>query len=369
MSNIEWWSPQLGKKEKKNLSRVINSNFPNEGRITLELEDYFSNYFGVKHAILTTSGTAAIYLGLKANGIGVGDRVAVPNLTFIATANAVKLTGATPVFVDVMERTLCIDHDQVLKKHAENPLSAVVPVHVSGRSALNLQAISIYRKLGIKIVEDAAEALGSREPSSGKHLGTLSNSGAFSFSPNKIITSGQGGLVITNDDDVALKIREIKDQGRPIRGTGGDDTHNSIGFNFKFTDLQAAVLQAQLTRVDHRIAHLKHIYSFYKSYLNPNLQVNLLNFDVANGELPLWPEYMSKNRNKLEKIFQKNKIDYRKIWKPITSQVPYFEDSEYPNSLSASTNILWLPSSFNLKPRDLKKITEVINSISISEKK
>jgi len=359
---IEWWSVKTSDISIDKLENVLKSNFPNEGPVTLYLEDFFKDYFKVKHAVLTTSGTLAIYLGLKALGIGPGDRVAVPNLTFIATANAVSLTGATPVLVDVESHSLCIDAEKLEAEHQSSPLKAVIPVHVSGRSAFSLKLKSVIERLGLKCVEDAAEAFGSKDPVTGKLLGTIGAVGAFSFSPNKLITSGQGGLVLTNDGEINDAIREIKDQGRPKRGTGGDDIHKSIGFNFKYTDLQAALLEGQLDQITSRVQHLKNVYEYYAAHIDR--KEVLLKFNTKDGEFPLWPEVQANKRSQLEVIFQSRFIGYRRVWHPLSTQIPYKNES---NSLKVSVEVspkcLWLPSSFNLTEKNLATIVGAINEI------
>lgn len=358
--DVEWWSVETGTEELKHLEEVIKRGFPNEGPVTLDLEAYFRDYFGVKHAILTTSGTIALFLALKSLGIGPGDKVGVPNLTFIATANAVSLTGATPVLIETLEETLCIDFVDLQKTHNRTPLKAVIPVHVSGRSAFTSSGQEILNNLNIKVIEDAAEAFGSRDPVSRKLLGTIGHAGAFSFSPNKIITSGQGGLVVTSDDNLASKIREIKDQGRSTRGTGGDDTHKSIGFNFKFTDLQAAVLFGQIKKLDWRIQHLTETYESYKEQIQ---NLKLLEFQTRTGEFPLWPEIQANQRINLEIRLDAEKVGYRKIWHPLSTQVPYFtQDTNFKISENASKKTLWLPSAFTLTKLKIDKVIRTLNA-------
>jgi perosamine synthetase len=360
-NQVEWWNVSTVGSEIQNLSDVISSGFLNEGPVTLELEEYFKMFFGVKYAILTTSGTIALYLGLKAIGIGPGDKVGVPNLTFIATANAVALTGAEVVLIDVHANTLCIDEEALIKVHKFVGLRAVVPVHVSGRSALTPELCAALKEFDIAIVEDAAEAFASKDPIQKCYLGTIGSAGAFSFSPNKIVTSGQGGLVVTNSDEVAGRIRELKDQGRPTRGTGGDDLHISLGFNFKYTDLQAAVLKAQLEQLTVRMKHLSSIYDFYSKCFNPN--VRLLNFQTQEGEFPLWPEIQVENRQEFEAHLQNSGVGFRRIWHPLSTQKPYqAQNGQFAISEEISMKTLWLPSAFSLNQKKLERVVLAINS-------
>jgi perosamine synthetase len=290
----------------------------------------------------------------------------VPNITFIATANAVALAGAEPILIEVDPKTLCLDPKNLRRVHQTSPLSAVIPVHVSGRSALTLEMVTTLEELKITFVEDAAEALASKDPYSGKFLGTIGSAGAFSFSPNKVVTSGQGGLVVTNDDKIAEMIRELKDHGRPTRGTGGDDIHYSLGFNFKYTDIQAALLKSQLRKINSRILHLKSVYEHYHNSLSS--EISLLEFDIKNGELPLWPEIRVADRPKMERLLTNHGIGYRKIWHPLSTQVPYkSQDKNFETSKMISREILWLPSSFSLTPKKLEKVVRVLNLYKDSE--
>lgn len=361
-TSIPWWSVDLSSVKVEDFREVISSNFPNEGNLTSKLSEQLKSFLNVKHAILTTSGTTALFLGLKALGVDSHSRVAVPNLTFIATANAVSLTGAKVVLVDVDPITLTISIESLKQAHKDSPLDLIIPVHVSGRSAFNGELVDWAIQNDIKVVEDAAEAFGSRDPVHDALLGTIGEVGAFSFSPNKLITSGQGGLVVTNDDDLAGKIRRLKDQGRPERGTGGDDNHDTLGFNFKFTDLQAALLLAQLPLIKNRLEHLKDVYKFYESTLSDFSQFRLGYFNVGKNEIPLWPELICVNRARVEEILTQNGIGFRKIWKPISTQNPYLSEGSFKNSIELSRSTLWLPSSFFLNTDKLQYIVSILQN-------
>ena len=189
----------------------------------------------------------------------------VPDVTFIATANAVRMTGAQPVFLDIDPKTLNMDPEKITSVITDKT-KAIIPVHVSGRAA-DMQAIlKIADQHGLTVIEDAAEAFLSMHE--GRYLGTLGRAGCLSFSPNKIITTGQGGAVLTDDDELFGRLRELKDQGRPVRGTGGDDVHYSVGYNFKFTNLQAAVGLGQLENLEQRVEKLRGIYHQYRDELS-----------------------------------------------------------------------------------------------------
>ena len=181
-SKISWWEPEVGKKEIEYLKKVIKINYTNEGYFVRKLENDIKKKFGSKFAVATTSGTSALFLALKAFGVQKGDEVIVPNITFVATANAVKLTGAKVVLVDVDKNNLSIDITS-LKKSITKKTKAIIPVHISGRSGNLLNVLKFAKKKKIKIIEDAAEAMFSKYKK--KYLGTYGDIGGFSFYGNK----------------------------------------------------------------------------------------------------------------------------------------------------------------------------------------
>ena len=250
MKKINWWSPDFSKNKSSLLKKVLSSNFVNEGKYSQKFENEISKLLNVRFCSLTTSGTIAIFFALRSLGIGREDEVLVPNFTFIATANAVRLCGAKPVFVDIDKTNLGIDPKKIKIKISKKT-KAIVVVHVSGRSANINKIIDISKKYNLKIVEDAAEALYSRHDKK-KFLGTLGDVGCFSLSPNKIITTGQGGIIVTNKKNIYENIKRLKDQGRLVRGSGGDDTHNFEGYNFKFNDISAVIGLEQLKLIKKR---------------------------------------------------------------------------------------------------------------------
>jgi perosamine synthetase len=326
--------------------------------MTAAFEEKICTLLGCKHAIAVTSGTAAMFLSLKALGVGRGDEVIVPDMTFIATANAVEMCGAKPVLVDIDAETMTMSPEAFEQRITEKT-KAVMPVHVSGRGADMESIREIADKKGMYVVEDAAEAFLSKHE--GKYLGTLGNLGCLSFSPHKIITTGQGGVILTDDDDRYVRLKELKDQGRPVRGTGGDDKHDVIGYNFKFTDLQAAIGLGQLNYIRSRMERAIRNYSVYAENLDNVKGISIFNFDIKNGELPLWTDALVEKRNGLDKHLRENGMDCRRYWFPLHTQKPYsMPDKGFPNSTKLSPKALWLPSAFTLSDED---VNEVCNHI------
>jgi perosamine synthetase len=357
-TTIPWWLPEVGIEERDALLRVLESNYLNDGEVTTEFERQMAATFGVRHAVATTSGTTAIFLALAGLGVTHGDEVVVPDVTFIATANAVTLTGATPVLVDVDPETLNID-PSAFEGAITARTKAVVPVHVSGRGAAMPQILERAARHSVAVVEDAAEALLSKQR--GRCLGTLGIAGCFSFSPNKTMTTGQGGLVVTDDDSLAVRLRELKDQGRPVRGTGGNDIHAAVGYNFKLTNMQAAVGLGQLGKLKARAAHLRDIYRWYVAGLAGMPQVRVLPFDVDAGESPQWVDALAEDRDALVEHLLRHDIHCRPFWFPIHTQQPYLQpDARFPVSSRLMPRALWLPSALHLTEREIGMVCEDI---------
>lgn len=358
MKKIPWWQPQIGKKEYELINIVLRSNFPNEGEMTEKFQRKISGLLGIKHAIFVSNCTSAIFLSLKALGIGYGDEVVVPDATFIATANAVEMSGAKAILADIDPKTFTLDINS-FEKSITKKTKAVVPVHISGRAGNLEEIMKIAKKKRIFVIEDAAEAFMSKYKN--RYLGTFGETGCFSFSPAKTITTGQGGMITTNNDRLYESLKELKNQGRRVRGTGGDDIHHSIGFNFRVTDLQAALGLGQLDYLKTRMQRMKKIYLQYRKHLDGIKEISLFRFNVDGGELPQWTDAIVEDRDKLDKFLQKNNIDSRRYWFPIHQQTPYkLPDTKFPNSTKLSHKALWLPSAYTLSDQDVITVCKYI---------
>lgn len=242
--------PKLGDEEWHALRRPIESGWLTQGPCVEEFEHAFAKRHGVAHAVATTSATTALHVALAATGIGPGDEVIVPAFTWVATAAAVRYVGATPVFADVDERTYNVKPEEVERKLSERT-RAVVAVHLFGACA-DMDGIAAVLPADAIVVEDAACAAGADYR--GKPAGSLASAGCFSFHPRKSITTGEGGMLTTDDDEIAALARSLRNHGAaPIEGPGGPHVMPEfprLGFNFRMTDLQAALGLVQLTKLD-----------------------------------------------------------------------------------------------------------------------
>lgn len=356
---LPFWRPEVGGEERERVGRVLASNYLNDGDVTEAFEHRVAELLDCRHVIAVTSGTAALYCAMAAARIGHGDEVIVPDVTFIATANAVTMTGATPVLCDVDPATLTIC-PHAIERLITPRTKAIVPVHVSGRAADMDAVLAIARAHGLAVVEDAAEAMLSRWRD-GRCLGTLGLAGCFSLSPNKTITSGQGGLVATNNDHLARRLREVKDQGRPARGTGGADTHVSVGYNFKFTNLQAAVGLGQLDRLAWRVERLKAIYRAYERGLKDVHGLTLVGF--RDHETPQWVDCLCTRRDELAGHLLALGMQGRPFWHPLHTQAPYRrDDGQFTHASERVPSAFWLPSAFQMTDGDVASVCRAVRA-------
>ena len=353
---IPWWTPQVEKGDYAQVKRALDANFVNEGPLAAEFEKKIADLVGAKYATMTTSCTAALFLALRAAGVKHGDEVIVPDITFIASINAIHLTGATPVLVDIEPETLNID-PTLIERNITPKTRAIMPVHVTGRACDMEKIMRIAKKHKLAVIEDAAEALLSKH--GGKYLGMIGDAGCYSFSPNKTISTGQGGIIVTDNEDIYRAIKKLKDHGRPKRGTGGDDVHDSVGYNFRPSDLQAGLGLGQLKHIKKRAARMQRNYELYTKHLKniPDLRV----FPRKAGELPQWTDIETSRRDELAEYLTARNIDSRKYWLPIHRQKAYAQkDTAFPESTRMSPRCLWLPSAFTLTDRDVLAVCKAV---------
>jgi len=353
---IPWFIPEVDEREKKFVLEVIDSNYLNDGEVTRLLETKVAELIGIKHCVAVTSGTIAITLALMGLGIGPGDEVIIPDLTFIATANAVRLAGAEVKLVDIEPERFTIDVEKVVSAIGQKT-RAIVTVDVNGRSANYSFLEPLAKEKGLFLVCDTAEGLGSKFD--GRYLGTFGDAGCFSFSPNKTATTGQGGMIATNNTNLYHRLRELKDQGRRSQGTGGNDLHPVMGYNFKLTNLQAAVGLAQLEKLPERLTKAKQRDSWYRELLQDCSGITIP--PSEKEEITQWADLLAQDRKKIESALVESNIGFRPFWYPIHRQKPYASrDEDFKNTIAVSENGLWLPSYFGLTKEQAEYTAKII---------
>lgn len=335
---------------------ILSGGWGTEFRKTAEFETLLCDFTGAGHCIVTTSGTVSLTLALLALGVAPGDEAIVPDLTMIATANAAKLIGARPVFVDVEPETLNLDIAEV--ERAMTPRTRVV-MHASlnGRSNDLDALLSLCSSRGAHLVEDAAQSLGSFFGA--RHLGTIGELGCLSFSTPKVITTGQGGAVLTNDDELARKVRKVKDFGRL---GGGHDIYEDIGFNFKFTDIQAVIGIEQMKKLPWRLTRKKEIWNHYRERLADIEEIAWIATDTRTVA-PWFVDIFVEDRDALAAHLEARGIGTRPFYPPIHAQEAYgLSHLSFPVSQSFSGRGLWLPSSTRLSEQQLEQVYTAIRS-------
>jgi len=354
---IAWFGPHLSGGELERLRDVLAREYVNDGPLAREFERKLAAFVGTKHAIAVTSGTAAIALSLIAAGVGPGDEVLIPDLTFIATASAVRLAGAERKLVDVEPERFGVDPQAV--EAAIGPRTrALVTVDVNGRGADYGRLEPLCEKHGLVLICDAAEALGSQY--AGRMLGSFGLAGCFSFSANKTITAGQGGMIVTNSDALHDRLRELKDQGRRRGGTGGDDEHPVLGYNFKFTDLQAAVALAQFDEIDERLKAAARRDLAYRERLanQPGLRLPPMS---EPGEVRQWTDVLLDDRAAAARALDAAQIGCRNFWHPLHRQKPYAaDDGTFRNSIDVSGRGLWLASRLDMTDEQIERVSSAL---------
>ena len=335
----------------------INSGgWMTEFRQARKFEDMIKEYTGAKYCFVVNNGTVSLVAALLAVGIETGDEVIVPNFTMIATPNAVRLIGARPVMVDVEERTLNLDLE-LLEKHITPKTKAIIHVSLNARASDMERLVAFCKERDLYLIEDAAQSLGSFHK--GKHLGTFGDIGSFSFSPPKIISTGQGGALVTDNDELADKIKRIKDFGR---AQGGNDHHEFFGINMKFTDLQATVGIEQMKVLPQRVTRMKEIWNIYRTRLK-DIEAIAWVEEPEDSWIPWFIDIYVDDPEGLQGYMKTLNIGTRRVYPPIHTQ-PIYEAhrmfGDFPISTKWCNRGLWLPSSTNLTNQQIHRVCDGI---------
>lgn len=320
---------------------------------------------GSKHAAAMTSGTGAIHLALKAAGVGEGDIVLCPTLTFSATANPIIYQNATPVFIDSDYKTWNMDPkalEAAFEKYGDR-VKAVLVVHLYGLSADMDKIMEISNKYNVTVIEDAAESLGAYYK--GKHTGTFGEFGVFSFNGNKIITTSGGGMLVSDDEE---KIKKVRFWSTQSRDAARHYQHSELGFNYRMSNVVAGIGRGQLKVLDQRVTKKKYIFEFYKRELG---QLDGVEFMPINdwNEPNYWLSVMTLKGSvrplDVMETLEKENIESRPVWKPMHMQ-PFFAEYDYVGgdvSEKLFENGVCLPSDTKMTDEDLDRICSIIKGL------
>ncbi len=332
-------------------SYMMEDNFVTEHKKTEELEKMICNYVGCKQCIMTTSGTVAIILALMALNLNEGDEVIVPNYTMIATINAVKFLKLIPKIIDVDKDTFTLNCNEIMKNITEKT-KTIIHVSLNNRYTDMDAIVKLCNEKNLYLIEDSAQSLGCKI--NGKSLGTFGKIGCFSLSSPKIISTGQGGFCVTDDDGMAKKMNIIKNFGR--RESGKDD-FEVFGINLKFTDIQAVIGIEQIKKLDYRVKRMQEIYNLYYE----NLKNIVKMIEPLNNEwVPWFVDIYIPDRDNLINFLKIHKIQTRPVYGEINKTNIYYSDIVLPNSNYVCNNGLFLPSYITLDNNEILYICKLI---------
>lgn len=350
---------------------ATNAWYENANMYHQRLEGAFADYLGVRHAVALPSCTSALHLALASLGVGPGDEVVVPDITWIATAAAIVYVGATPVFADIDEHTWCLTAAS-LERVITPRTRAVIPVDLYG-SMPDMHAIrDVASRHGLAVIEDAAEAIGAEYH--GRRAGALGDVGVFSFHGTKTLTTGEGGMLVTDRDDVYERVLVLRDHGRQPGGLAF--WHTEVAYKYKMSSLQAALGLAQLERVDELIARKRETFDWYRQRLHclPGMQLNVEPPGTRNSywmvTLVLDPA-LGVDKNQLAARLQAQGIDTRPFFYPLSS-LPAFERLEQASqarrrnhvSYAISPRAINLPSALTLTEAQVEYVCACLSAIT-----
>ena len=359
--------------ELKYVTDVVKDAWVSTGGLEIQkFEDVFANYVKVPLACAVQSGTAGLHLAMLLSGVCKGDEVIVPTLTFIAAVNPIKYCGAEPVFMDCND-FLCLDINKLkeffekecyfndgrlINKSSGRCIKAVVAVHIFGNMVDMDSLVPLARKYNLKVIEDSTEALGTYYNATGKYAGTIGDFGVYSFNGNKIITTGGGGMLVAKNPDDVKHAKYLSTQAK-------DDMvyfiHNEIGYNYRMTNLQAALGLAQFEQLERFINIKEYIYNQYVSN-----GLNLLPFDDALRANRWFFSLMTNKRDELIKYMSDNNIQTRPIWQLIHTLQPYKSCQNYKieKAVYYHNHIVNIPCSTGLNDDEIKRVINTIKNFN-----
>ena len=332
-------------------------------------EELFKQHLGVKYAIATSSCTGALHMGMAALGIGPGDEVILADTNWIATAAPIVHLGATPVFIDILEDSWCIDPEKI-EAAITTKTKAIVAVHLYGNLCDMGRLLAIGEKYGIPLIEDAAEAIGSVWH--GKRAGSMGKFGAFSFHGTKTMTTGEGGMFVTNDAELYEQVLTLSNHGR-ARSQTKQFWPDVVGFKYKMSNIQAAIGCAQIERIDELIAGKRRI---FQGYMNGLAGINgiVMNPEPVGTQNGFWmptvvfDQAAHVTREVVQSAFASENIDARVFFHPLSSLLMFQPQLDNRMAYSIPSRAINLPSYHDITSEEVKQVCDVVANLVISER-
>lgn len=358
---IPQFIPAIGADEYQAIASCFETQWITEGPKAKEFSERLLELTGAKYGVFAPNGTLALYLALKSAGIGPGDQVIVPDFTFIGTANAVEMTGATPVFADVNIRNFQIDISSA-SVLITSETKAIMPVHIYGTAVQMEPVIEFAKTNRLMIIEDAAQAVGIRYK--GKHTGTFGDAGIFSFFADKTITTGEGGFIVTNEESFYHRLLYLRNQGRLNRGTF---IHPEIGYNFRMTDMQCAIGLTQLGKLEKITSKKIEILKQYEHHLRGIDEITFFLPEKEADYIPFRVCVLCKKAHELMEHLQKKDIEPRTFFYPLHKQPCYknfnrIVASDYNNTIYGYEHGVCLPTFLSITEEQVSYIGKTIRS-------
>jgi perosamine synthetase len=353
---IFWAKPNIQKEEISAINKVAKSNWMTQGNVTEQLEKNLCKKFNVKNAVVTNNGTSSLICALLAHGIKPGDEVLVPSFTFISTVNSILSVGAKPVLVDSNPSTFNTE-TKFLKQKISKKTRAIMPVDVSGMPVDISEMTEFADKNNLIVIEDAAEAIGAKYKN--KKIGSFGHSTIFSFHMAKVVSGIEGGCILTDNSQIASKLRSI-------RSHGDVSQYNSkfFGLNFRISDIHSAVITEQLKKLDMFLEHRQNLAKLYKDELS-----NLVSFQSIPSFVTLHPFMLfailvkPQIRNKLNKFLNQKNIETRICWPPVHKQKYHstiFPKTKLIGSEEIFSKIINLPMGNGLTEEEASHVVKII---------
>jgi perosamine synthetase len=357
MKRIPIYEPRLSGNEKKYVNQCLDSTWiSSKGKFISKFEEKFSNFLNVGYSTSVSNGTVALHLALESLGVGKGDEVIVPTLTYIASVNAIAYVGAKPVFIDSHDKTWNMDPDKLLELITPKT-KAIMVVHLYGNSCDMDSIVKICKERDIFLIEDAAEAFGTKY--NNKYVGTFGDVATFSFFGNKTITTGEGGMLVTNNKLLIDKASHLKNQGVSLNK---EYWHDVVGFNYRMTNICAAIGLAQLEGAGVVLQKKMQIASWYREFLK-STQVIFQDEQTRSTHSYWMTTVLVKDKNTRDGVrlyLENNNIETRPIFHPAHKMPAFYSETPFPVAESLSERGINLPSSASLKQEDVKYICSFI---------